>query len=106
MAGVNWNVTIISGRFLGANGGTTADAIEAIDYFTDLKNRHGLNLVALNNSWGGGGYSQALHDAIIRAAKAGILFVAAAGNNGLNNDVSASYPANYDTSHGTSTESA
>jgi len=47
-----------------------------------LKSRHGLNLVALNNSWGGGGYSQAMHDAIIRAAKAGILFVAAAGTAG------------------------
>jgi subtilisin family serine protease/fibronectin type 3 domain-containing protein len=111
VAGVNWNVTMISGKFLGAQGGTTADAIEAIEYFTDLKTRHGINLVALNNSWGGGGYSQALHDAILRAAKAGILFVAAAGNGdaygrGLNNDTYANYPSNYDTRFGTSTESA
>ena len=111
VAGVNWNVTMISGKFLGAQGGTTADAIEAIEYFTDLKARHGINLVALNNSWGGGGYSQALHDAIIRAAKAGILFIAAAGNGdaygrGLNNDSYPSYPSNYDTRFGTSTESA
>lgn len=111
VAGVNWNVTFISAKFLGANGGTTIDAIEAIDYFTDLKLRHGLDIVALNNSWGGGGYSQALHDAILRAAKAGILFVAAAGNgdangNGLNNDTTANYPSNYDTRQGTSTESA
>src|SRR5688500_11989177 len=111
VAGVNWNVTMISGKFLGAQGGTTADAIEAIEYFTDLKTRHGINLIALNNSWGGGGYSQALHDAILRAAKAGILFVAAAGNGdangiGLNNDIYASYPSNYDTRFGTSTESA
>lgn len=111
VAGVNWNVTIISTKFLGADGGYTSDAISAIDYYVDLKQRHGMNIVALNNSWGGGGYSQALHDAILRAAKAGILFVAAAGNGdangrGLNNDTVANYPSNYDTSRGTSTESA
>ena len=111
VAGVNWNVTIISGKFLGPAGGTTADAVEALDYITDLKQRHGLNIVATNNSWGGGGYSQALHDAIIRAAKAGILFVAAAGNGnalgiGQNNDTVPPYPSNYNTLVGTSTETA
>ena len=106
VAGVNWDVTIICGKFLGGNGGSTADAIEAVNYFTDLKTRHKLNIVATNNSWGGGGYSQALHDAIIRGAKAGILFVAAAGNDGTNNDRRASYPSNYDTTKGTRTETA
>ncbi|HKQ39262.1 MAG TPA: S8 family serine peptidase, partial [Verrucomicrobiae bacterium] len=111
VVGVNWNATIISTKFLGAGGGYTSDAIDAIDYYVDLKKRHGLNIVALNNSWGGGGYSQALHDAILRAAKAGIIFVAAAGNGdangvGLNNDSIANYPSNYDTSRGTSTESS
>ena len=80
VAGVNWNVSLLSGKFLGANGGTTANAIKAVDYFTDLKTRHGLNLVATNNSWGGGGFSQGLYDAIARANAASILFVAAAGN--------------------------
>ena len=96
VVGVNWNVTLISGKFLGRNGGTSADAIKAVDYFIDLKTRHGLNLVALNNSWGGGGFSQALLDAISRANAADILFVAAAGNNGTNNDTTASYPSNYE----------
>ncbi len=111
VVGVNWNVTIISGKFLGPNGGSLADAVEAVDYFTDLKGRHGMKLVAINNSWGGGGYSQSLHDAIIRAAKKDILFIAAAGNGdflgqAINNDTSATYPANYDTTVGTSTQSA
>jgi subtilisin family serine protease len=106
VAGVNWNVTILSGKFLGANGGDTLSAVEAIDYFVDMKKRHNLNLVAINASWGGGGYSQSLHDAIIRAAKAGIIFCAAAGNDSLNNDTSASYPSNIDTRKGTSTETA
>lgn len=105
VVGMNWNVTMISGKFLGRSGGTTANAIKAIDYFTDLKVRHGMNIVALNNSWGGGGFSQALLDAITRAAKQNILFIAAAGNGGSdgvgdNNDSVASYPSNYNTTAG------
>jgi subtilisin family serine protease len=96
VAGMNWDVTLISGKFLGSNGGTLADAVKAIDYFTDLKTRHGLNIVATNNSWGGGGFSQAMLGAITRANTAGILFVAAAGNSGTNNDTTASYPSGYD----------
>ena len=96
LAGVTWSTTLISGKFLGRNGGSLTAAIKAVDYFTDLKKRHGLNIVATNNSWGGGGYSQALHDAISRANTAGILFIAAAGNSGTNNDTTASYPSGYD----------
>jgi subtilisin family serine protease len=104
ISGVNWNVTIISAKFLGPQGGYTSDAIAAIDYLRDLKTRHGLRIVASNNSWGGGAYSSALHTAILRAAKQGILFVAAAGNSGTNNDVTVSYPANYSTLQGTAVE--
>jgi subtilisin family serine protease len=96
VAGVCWSgVKVISGKFLGTNGGTTANAIKAVDYMTDLKTRHGLNLVATNNSWGGGGYSQGLADAITRAGNANILFIAAAGNSGADNDATPSYPASY-----------
>ncbi len=49
----------------------------------------------LSNSWGGGPFSQALFDAIARARGQGVLFIAAAGNETNNNDVSPSYPANY-----------
>jgi subtilisin family serine protease len=100
VAGMNWNVKMISAKFLGRRGGTTANAVKAVDYITDLKTRHGLNIVATNNSWGGGGFSQALLDAINRGGNAGILFVAAAGNGGKdgvgdNNDTTANYPSNY-----------
>ncbi len=102
VAGVNWSVTLISGKFLGRRGGTTANAVKAVNYFTDLKQRHGLDIVALSNSWGGGGFSQSLLNAIVGAANVDILFVAAAGNGGSdqvgdNNDVVASYPSNYNT---------
>ncbi len=98
VAGVNWNVKMISAKFLGSRGGTTADAVLAVDYLTDLKMRHGINIVASNNSWGGGGFSIALSNAINRHAQANILFVAAAGNSTSNNDAIDSYPSNYDTS--------
>ena len=102
VAGVAWDVRIIAARFLTPDGGTTDNAVRAVDYLVDLKLRHGLNIVAINASWGGGGYSQALLEAIARAARAEILFIAAAGNGGPDyigddNDQVAHYPANYDT---------
>lgn len=96
VVGVNWNVSIISLKFL-APFGSTANAIRAVDYLTDLKIRHNMNIVASNNSWGGGGYSAGLHAAIIRSAKNDILFFAAAGNSNSNNDVVNNYPSNYST---------
>lgn len=95
VSGVCHSVKLINAKFLGRNGGTTANAIAAVDYMTDLKTRHGLNMVATNNSWGGGGFSQGLKDAIDRADAANILFIAAAGNSGADNDATASYPSGY-----------
>lgn len=85
VAGVDWAVTLISAKFLEGTG-DTADAVRALDYLTDLKVRHGLDIVATNNSWGGGDFSQALLDAINRGGDHGILFVAAAGNSAEDDD--------------------
>lgn len=96
IAGINWNVGLVACKFLDATGsGFTSDAITCLEYFKDLKDNHGLNLVATNNSWGGGGFSQALLDAIDAHRQSGILFIAAAGNNGLDNDFGGFYPADY-----------
>lgn len=95
VAGVNWQVSLLPLKFLDASGsGSTSGAIAAINYATALRNR-GVNIVATNNSWGGGGFSSGLQTAIQNHANAGILFVAAAGNDSANNDTTASYPANY-----------
>lgn len=101
VAGINWNVKLLNAKFLGNRGGTTANAIKAVDYFTNLKMRpsNPINIVATNNSWGGGGFSQGLYDAIERANNAGILFIAAAGNATNNNDATLSYPASYSNSN-------
>lgn len=100
VAGVCWTVKLMNAKFLGRNGGTSANAVKAVDYFTDLKTRHGINLVTTSNSWGGGGFSQGLYDAIERANAANILFIAAAGNGGSDgvgddNDVTPHYPSSY-----------
>ena len=95
VVGVNWDIKIISTKFLAATGGTISNAIRALDYLTDLKRRGVANIVATNNSWGGGGFSQALLDAINRGGDQNILFIAAAGNAAANNNTTASYPSNY-----------
>ena len=83
-------------KFMGAEGfGTVADAIECLDYVRAMRDR-GVNIVATNNSWGAYAYSQALYDAIRLQMQRGILFVAASGNTGLDNDARPLYPATYD----------
>lgn len=95
VVGVNWKVKMVGAKFLSADGsGSTSDAIKAVAYVTALK-RAGHNVVTSNNSWGGSSYSQALGDAISDAAKAGVLFVASAGNSSRNTDTNPSYPASY-----------
>jgi subtilisin family serine protease len=97
VAGMCWKVKLLDAKFLGKRGGTTANAIKAVDYFTALKTRtvNPVPIAVTNNSWGGGGFSQALADAIERANAADILFVAAAGNDGADNDASPHYPSSY-----------
>lgn len=88
--GIAPRVKVLPVKFLGANGGgDTADAIHAIDYAV----ARGAKI--LSNSWGGGGASTLLDDAIQRAVNQGVIFVAAAGNNALDIDASPNYPANY-----------
>jgi len=94
VAGVMSEATLVAVKFLSdAGSGTTEDAVRAIDYAT------GLNVDIMSNSWGGGGFSQALKDAITRAQDKGILFVAAAGNSSTDNDTTPHYPSSYDVSN-------
>lgn len=96
IAGINWHVKIMPLKFLGRGGfGSVDDAIEAINYAVDRK-EHGVNIRIISASWGSTQKSKALEDTIRAAGDAGILFVAAAGNDGSNNDRRAHYPSNYD----------
>ncbi len=106
VAGVTWSTQVMGLKFLSATGsGSLSNAILALDYYTAATTSSAQNYAATNNSWGGGGFSQSLLDAIVRGAKADVLFVAAAGNggfdgNGDDNDTTANYPSNYDTTAG------
>ncbi len=99
VVGVNWKVKIMALRFLDANGqGSDFDAVRCIDYAIA---RPGVKVISA--SWGGNGVDQALYDAIKRARAEGVLFVAAAGNDGNDNDNPAEreFPCSYSIDNGT-----
>ncbi|HZP48017.1 MAG TPA: S8 family serine peptidase [Vicinamibacterales bacterium] len=100
IAGVNWSASVMALKALDATGtGSVADAITAIEFAIQAKRAFAstaaANVRVLSNSWTGGGFSQALLDEINRAASSDMLFVAAAGNDGTNNDSAPTYPATY-----------
>lgn len=90
VAGVMPEVQLMAVQFLEGGSGYTFDAIQAIDYAVAM------GAQISNNSWGGGGASQALRDTIAAAGEAGHLFVAAAGNSGADADAAPHYPAAFD----------
>ncbi len=90
VAGVIFDVQIMGVKFLSAAGsGSLAGAVSALNYAV----ANGATIS--NNSWGGGPFTQALFDAIAAAGQQGHLFIAAAGNDGSDNDQIPSYPASY-----------
>lgn len=91
ISGVNWEATILPVKFLSSSGsGSSEGAVNSIKYATKMGAK------IMSNSWGGGGFSEAMKRAIEEAKDAGVLFVAAAGNDGGNNDEDPHYPSNYD----------
>lgn len=103
VAGVMWNVSILPIKIFPENGGAPLFAIvQAQQYITILRRDYGVNIVASNNSYGAirpdaaGEFDSAEEIAIQQATNAGIVFVAAAGNDANNNDGPVfAYPASY-----------
>jgi len=97
VAGVAWQVSLMPLKFEDSRGiGSTSSVLAALNYATMMRRDHGIDIVATNNSWQSvAGFSQLAHDAIQAESDAGIVFVAAAGNNGTDNDVTPRYPAGY-----------
>jgi thermitase len=85
-------VSIMASRFLGADGsGDLMGAVKSIDYAT----ANGAHIISA--SWGAGvsaNDAQPITEAISRANDKGVIFVAAASNDGKNNDGYEVYPAN------------
>jgi len=85
-------ILIMPLKFLDQNGsGSTSDAIMAMTYAVN----NGAKVI--NNSWGGGSYSRALHEAYTYAYNRNVVIVSAAGNDGSNIDNYPMYPAGLDT---------
>lgn len=97
MSGVAWTVRMITSKHAVdcGSGVSTEAAIRGMEYFLDLKENRGVNIVAVNASYGGSQFTQAESNMIQRLGAADIVFVAAAGNDGVNVDSSARYPAAY-----------
>ncbi len=103
VAGVNWQVSLMSLKFLTDDGaGSTTDLLNAYSYAKAMKllwdssgGTKGANIRVLNNSYGGDLFSQSEQDAIRALSDAGILFVVSAGNEGVTNDLFPAYPSNY-----------
>lgn len=90
--GLNWHISLMSLKILDSAGqGSTERAVSGIQYAVN----HGAKII--NASWGGTTYDQALYDTIQWANSKGVLFVAASGNSGINNDEgeNAMFPASY-----------
>jgi subtilisin family serine protease len=88
VAGVDWNVQVMPVKFLDSSGyGSVSNFIQGLDYAVE----HGAKIS--NNSWSGASWSQALYDAVNNARNYGVIVVAAAGNDGSNNDTNPTYPA-------------
>ena len=90
VTGVMMRVRLMPVRVLNAQGfGSYGDIAAGIDYAAS----NGAKVI--NASLGGSEISSALYDAISAANTAGVLLVAAAGNDGTNNDAAPVYPASY-----------
>ena len=90
VVGVAQEVSLMAIKALTEFGGEDANLIQGIEYAVIM----GADII--NASWGEYATSQALFDAVAMAQSEGILFVAGAGNDGLNTDVTGFYPASYD----------
>jgi subtilisin family serine protease len=105
VAGVNWTTRLMGLKFLAASGsGLLSDAIKAMEFAIQTKALFAgtatpVNLRVLSASWGGTDFSQSLLDEINKAGSNNMLFVAAAGNSGTNNDQAPFYPAGFSASN-------
>jgi len=103
VVGMNWQTTILPVRWMtNASAGETSSLIEAMQWLVAAK-QEGVNVRVVNDSdtFFGTAKSEALSKEIETLGANNILFVAAAGNTGNNNDeVSVQrYPCSYDRSN-------
>jgi len=97
VAGVAYGARIMPLRALGTDGGTSYDVDQAIRFAAGLANDSGTlpaqSADIINLSLGGAPFSQASQELLRQVRSAGVMVVAAAGNEG---STLPSYPASYD----------
>ncbi len=97
VSGIAWNSKIMPLRALGVGGGTSYDINQAVRYAAGLSNDSNTTPAqradVINLSLGGGPFSQADQNTYTAARQAGVIIVAAAGNE---SSAQLSYPASYD----------
>lgn len=97
LAGVSWGAKVMPIRVLGKGGGTLYDILQGVRYAAGLPNDSGIVRTKpadiISMSLGGGGYSSAAQALFTRVSDAGVILVAAAGNEATSIP---SYPASYD----------
>ncbi|MBF0565214.1 MAG: S8 family serine peptidase [Nitrospirae bacterium] len=103
LAGVNWKVKMIPCKGCDNGHCYLSDQLKCMDYFYGLKSNLGIDVAAVNASFGDNAYSNARYDAIKKLMEAGVVFVTAAGNGGVvaagvgdDTDVYSYYPSGYD----------
>ena len=97
VVGVAWDVQQIACKAFNTSGvGTVSAIVGCLNYLINLKNNYGFNIVATSNSYGGFPYTTAMYNAIAASRDAGMVYVAGAGNNTRDNDLTPFYPASFD----------
>ena len=94
--GIAPNVSLMALKVFRSDGNAfDSDILEALNFISQ-KIDEGVNIVAINASYGSSGRSEVIRNAIAELGNKGVIICAAAGNESVNNDLTPTYPANYD----------
>jgi len=97
VVGVNWNAKIMALKFISSGGwGFESDELVCLDYILKMKKDYGVNIIAVNASFGSSEFSQLEKDAIEELGREGIIMCASAGNDGTDTDWNPQYPSAYE----------
>lgn len=90
IAGINSNVRLMALKIFGSSEKASESSIIGAFNYIYQAQKLGVNITAVNCSWGGGPSSSAMVSLINKIGSAGALFIFASGNNGANQDKTAS----------------